>query len=47
MRCLDYVHEGNRALIYDLDNKAQPKKWTELAGVRLYYEFFIQHADEF
>lgn len=35
------------ALIYDLDDKAQTKKWTELAGVRSYYDFFMEHADEF
>lgn len=35
------------ALIYDLDNNAQPKKWTELSGVRSYYNFFMEHVDEF
>ncbi len=35
------------ALIYDLDNKAQITKWTEVAGVRAYYDFFKAHTNEF
>ena len=35
------------ALIYDLDNKAQITKWTEVAGVRAYYDFFKAHKNEF
>lgn len=35
------------ALIYDLDNKAQITKWTEVAGVRAYYDFFQAHKNEF
>lgn len=35
------------ALIYDLDNKAQITKWTEVAGVRAYYDFFKAHENEF
>ena len=38
-------YEG--ALIYDLDNKAQITKWTEVAGVRAYYDFFKAHKNEF
>jgi predicted ATPase len=36
------------ALIYDLDsNPVITKKWTELTGVRTYYDFFKEHAKEF
>lgn len=36
------------AKIYDLDEaSAKVKKWTELSNVRLYYDFFKQHACEF
>ncbi len=36
------------ATIYDLDTHTDiPKKWTELANVRLYYDFFKEHDDEF
>ncbi len=35
------------ALIYDLDDKAQVKEWTELSGVRAYYDFFKSHQKEF
>lgn len=36
------------ATIYDLDAHTDiPKKWTELANVRLYYDFFKEHDDEF
>jgi len=36
------------ARIYDLDaNPVAIKKWTDLENVRLYHEFFIQHANEF
>ena len=35
------------ALIYDLDNKAQITKWTEVAGVRADYDFFKAHKNEF
>ena len=36
------------ARIYDLDeNPVDIKKWTELEGVRTYFEFFEQHRDEF
>lgn len=37
-----------RAKIYDLDeNPVDVKKWTELENVRIYYEFFIEHENEF
>lgn len=36
------------AKIYDLDsNPVVTKKWTELESIKLYYEFFRQHEDEF
>lgn len=36
------------ARIYDLDSvPVQVKKWTELENVKLYYEFFKEHSDEF
>lgn len=40
------LHEAS---IYDLDSTeaGTTKNWTELANVRLYYEFFKEHEDEF
>ncbi len=36
------------AKIYDLDeNPVDLKKWTELANVRTYFEFFEKHRDKF
>lgn len=36
------------AKIYDLDdNPVSTKKWTELANVRAYYEFFRKHEEDF
>lgn len=36
------------ARIYDLDSvPVQVKKWTELENVKLYFEFFKEHSDEF
>ncbi len=36
------------AKIYDLDEDvADVKKWTELPGIRAYYEFFKKHEGEF
>lgn len=36
------------AKIYDLDeNPPKVKRWTELKNVRIYYEFFKNHADKF
>ena len=35
------------ALIYDLDNNVKVSKWTELEGVRAYYDFFMEHEGEF
>ena len=38
----------NDAKIYDLDcTPVKSKKWTELANVKVYNEFFIEHRDEF
>ncbi len=38
----------NGARIYDLDeNPVDIKKWTELEGVRTYFDFFEQHREEF
>lgn len=36
------------AKIYDLDNTpVRTKSWTELDNVRIYYEFFKKHEDDF
>ncbi|MGP6139182.1 MULTISPECIES: AAA family ATPase [unclassified Jeotgalibaca] len=36
------------ARIYDLDtNPVSVKRWTELANVRTYYDFFRKHQDDF
>lgn len=36
------------AIIYDLDSHSdEQRKWTELANVRLYYDFFKEHSGEF
>jgi predicted ATPase len=36
------------AKIYDLDeNPVDIKRWTELENVRMYYEFFKKHNNEF
>ena len=36
------------AKIYDLDDdEVRTKKWTELPNVRIYYDFFNEHKDEF
>lgn len=36
------------ARIYDLDSRpAEVRKWTELANVRAYYDFFQKHRNEF
>ena len=35
------------AVVYDIDNGIVPRRWTELPGVRAYYDFFMKHADEF
>ena len=38
----------NSAKIYDLDSiPVEPKKWTELANVKVYNDFFKEHSDEF
>jgi predicted ATPase len=38
----------NHARIYDLDSDpVVAKKWTELANIRRYYDFFMAHKDEF
>ena len=35
-------------LIYDLDDvPVSTRKWTELENVRMFYEFFEEHRDEF
>lgn len=37
------------ARIYDLDSEDayQPKKWHQLESVRTYFDFFMEHKDEF
>lgn len=36
------------SVIYDLDeNPVSTKKWTELKNIRSYFDFFMEHKDEF
>ena len=36
------------AKIYDMDEEVvDVKRWTELPGVRVYYDFFKKHEKEF
>jgi len=36
------------ARIYDLDDETPSvKRWTELPNVRTYYDFFMEHENEF
>jgi len=36
------------SIIYDLDeNPVSTKKWTELKNVKSYFDFFMEHKDEF
>jgi len=36
------------ARIYDMDSSpVQTKRWTELENVRIYYDFFMKHSDDF
>ena len=36
------------AKVYDMDHiPVSVKRWTELSNVRVYYDFFMQHSDEF
>ena len=36
------------AKIYDMDERpVDVKRWTELENVRIFYDFFMQHSDEF
>jgi hypothetical protein len=36
------------AKIYDLDSiPVKQKAWTELGNVRVYYDFFKEHMEEF
>ncbi len=43
-----FILSLKHAKIYDLDGElAAVKRWTELKNVRLYYDFFKEHAKEF
>ena len=43
-----FLLSAKGAKIYDLDeNPVDLKKWTELKNVRMYYDFFRKHKDEF
>ena len=43
-----FILATREAVVYDLDSvPAQTKRWTELANVRKYYEFFKEHEGEF
>ncbi len=43
-----FILAAKQAKIYDLDESpVTVKKWTELANVRRYFDFFMEHRDEF
>ncbi len=43
-----FILSLKHAKVYDLDGElAAVKRWTELKNVRLYYDFFKEHAKEF
>lgn len=43
-----FVLAMREARIYDLDTRpVEVKKWQELEGIRVYYDFFRKHADRF
>ena len=43
-----FLLSGRNAKIYDLDEETvDVKEWTELSGVRAYYEFFKKHENKF
>lgn len=43
-----FVLSLKEAKIYDLDGDfVEEKNWTELSNVKIYYEFFKKHEDEF
>ncbi len=43
-----FILAAKQAKIYDLDESpVTVKKWTELANVRRYFNFFMEHRDEF
>lgn len=43
-----FVLAIKQAKIYDLDeDPVDVKRWTELENVRVYYDFFTDHGDEF
>ncbi|MCI5649053.1 MAG: AAA family ATPase [Fusicatenibacter sp.] len=43
-----FILAARGARIYDLDeDPVDVKKWSELGSVRVYYEFFQKHQDEF
>ena len=43
-----FILSMRNALIYDMDQvPVCQSKWTELKNVRMYYDFFKQHEDEF
>lgn len=43
-----FLLASKMAKIYDIDsNPIEPKQWTELSNMRVYYDFFMKHADEF
>ena len=43
-----FILSMNGAKIYDMDETpVQVKRWTQLANVRAYYEFFKAHEGEF
>lgn len=43
-----FILSMRNALIYDMDHVPVCRsKWTKLKNVRMYYDFFKQHEDEF
>lgn len=43
-----FLLSAKGAKIYDLDQKpVRARRWTELSNVRRYFDFFMEHKDEF
>ena len=43
-----FILAAKGALVYDFDEiPVSQKNWTELSGVRAYYDFFKSHGNEF
>lgn len=43
-----FILSLNNSIVYDLDEvPVRPKKWSELKNIKIYYDFFNSHRDEF